>query len=173
MLKKKIFVALVAFFSFFSLESINAFADEINTDTASSEMPVVIGQYDGLLSEHWNPNTPMPAAVSNVRINSYATYHSTDGIQVNVRLYVPMLEYPKPQFTSMVGNVNVNLNNNYTNKTFIKGANGTATIETDVNTGVKGKSGNKGVVSISGTAYALNAINNGGVFSISYNVTIP
>lgn len=116
---------------------------------------------------------PMPRAVANVRINSYATYDSDNGIQVKVKLYVPLLEFPKPQFTAMAGTVTVTMNRKTTNTAFAETANGDSTIESDVDTGVKGNSGDKGTVSVSGGATANNALAGGGAFAISYPVTLP
>lgn len=115
----------------------------------------------------------MPRAVANVRINSYATYDSDNGIQVKVKLYVPLLEFPKPQFTAMAGTVTVTMNRKTTNTAFAETANGDSTIESDVDTGVKGNSGDKGTVSVSGGATANNALAGGGAFAISYPVTLP
>jgi len=42
-----------------------------------------------------------------------------------------------------------------------------------VDTGRKASSGTSGTVFVSGTAVALNALANGGQFSISYDITIP
>ena len=52
-------------------------------------------------------------------------------------------------------------------------ANGEETIESDVNTGVTGNSGNTGTVTVSGVATANNALAGGGTFGITYNITIP
>lgn len=136
--------------------------------------PIIIGQYDGLLSECLDENETLPLSeVVNVRINSYATYDSKNGVQVKVKLYVPITEYPKPKFTAMVGTVSVLLNNKTTNTSFSKASAQKETIESDVNTGRTGKSDDKGTVAVSGTAYATNALSGGGVFSISYPITIP
>lgn len=167
----KRFVALMATFCMvFSLTG-TAFAagPEATTDSGS----VVIGQYDGLLSDCLVSDTPMPRAVANVRINSYATYDSNDGIQIKVKLYVPVLEFPKPEFTSMTGNVTVSLHSRATNTSFGAFANGKSTIESDVNTGRTGNTGDNGSISVSGVATANNAIASGGLFAISYPVSIP
>lgn len=55
----------------------------------------------------------------------------------------------------------------------IKLADGEETIETDVDTGRTGNSGDKGTVSVSGVATANNALAGGGAFAISYPVTLP
>ena len=77
----------------------------------SQQAPIIIGEFDGLLADYLDPSVPMPTAVANVRINSYATYDSEDGVQVKVKLYVPWYDFPKPEFTGMTGTVTVNLNN--------------------------------------------------------------
>ena len=58
-------------------------------------------------------------------------------------------------------------------KYFSEVATGDETISTDVDTGRKASSGTSGTVFVSGTAVALNALANGGQFSISYDITIP
>ena len=149
---------------------------DANSSTAvdeSQQAPIIIGEFDGLLADYLDPSVPMPTAVANVRINSYATYDSEDGVQVKVKLYVPWYEFPKPEFTGMTGTVTVNLNNKTTNTAFVEIADGDATIESDVNTGVTGASGANGTVTVSGVATALNALLGGGVFGISYEIQIP
>lgn len=154
-----------------SLTGVNAYAAQNET---VSEQPVIIGEYDGLLSDCLILNTPSPlASYVNVRINSYATYDSTNGVQVKVKLYVPWYETPKPQFTGMTGTVTTKVGSTSKTKSFSKLANGTSTIEQDVNTGVKGTSGATGTVSVSGVATANNALAGGGAFAISYAITIP
>lgn len=118
-------------------------------------------------------NAPVPVAVANVRINSYATYDENNGIQVKVKLYVPWFEFPKPEFTSMSGTVTVDLNGASDSTSFFEIANGDETIESDVDTGVTGNSGDSGTVSVSGIATANNALLGGGAFGISYGITIP
>lgn len=144
-----------------------------NAMEESQQTPIIIGEFDGLLADYLDPNVPMPAAVANVRINSYATYDSEDGVQVKVKLYVPWFEFPKPEFTGMTGTVAVDLNNKTTSTAFAEIADGDATIESDVNTGVTGASGAKGTVTVSGVATALNALFGGDVFGISYEIQIP
>lgn len=170
-LQKMLSVAM-AFCMIFSVCGVTAFAAEVDSDDVTDE-PVIVGEFDGLLSECWDSNTPMPRAVANVRVNSYATYDKEDGVQVTVKLYVPWYDFPKPEFTAMSGTVSVYLNSKTTNKAFFETADGEATIETDVDTGVTGSSGNKGTVTVSGVATANNALLGGGAFSISYEITIP
>ena len=149
---------------------------DANSSTAvdeSQQAPIIIGEFDGLLADYLDPSVPMPTAVANVRINSYATYDSEDGVQVKVKLYVPWYDFPKPEFTGMTGTVTVNLNNKTKNTAFVETADGDATIESDVNTGVTGASGAKGTVTVSGVATALNALFGGGAFGISYEIQIP
>ena len=82
-------------------------------------------------------------------------------------------ESPKPEFTGMTGTVNVLMNKKSTNTAFAELADGEETIETDVDTGRTGNSGDKGTVSVSGVATANNALAGGGAFAISYPVTLP
>ena len=104
---------------------------------------------------------------------TYATYDKNDGVQVHVELYVPWYSSPKPEFTGMTGNVKLTMNGQSTSKYFSEVATGDETISTDVDTGRKASSGTSGTVFVSGTAVALNALANGGQFSISYDITIP
>lgn len=150
-----------------SVSTLTAFAE------AAEKNPVVIGEFDGLLSDYLTSNAPVPVAAANVRINSYATYDENNGIQVKVKLYVPWFEFPKPEFTSMSGTVTVDLNGASDSTSFFEIANGDETIESDVDTGVTGNSGDSGTVSVSGIATANNALLGGGAFGISYGITIP
>lgn len=150
-----------------SVSTLTAFAEGAKKD------PVVIGEFDGLLSDCQTSDAPVPLAVANVRINSYATYDEDDGIQVKVKLYVPWYEFPKPEFTAMSGTVTVDLNGASDSTSFFEIANGDETIESDVDTGVTGNSGDSGTVSVSGIATANNALLGGGAFGISYGITIP
>lgn len=137
------------------------------------KQPVVIGRYDAPLSECLEPGMAMQVGIANVRVNSYATYDKNDGVQVHVELYVPWYSSPKPEFTGMTGNVKLTMNGQSTSKYFSEVATGDETISTDVDTGRKASSGTSGTVFVSGTAVALNALANGGQFSISYDITIP
>ena len=69
--------------------------------------------------------------------------------------------------------VAVALNGSTHSTGFFETANGEETIESDVNTGVTGNSGNTGTVTVSGVATANNALAGGGAFGITYNITIP
>lgn len=75
---KKVMSIFLAVCLFCSFGTLSAFAAE--TDPA----PVVIGEFDGLLKDCWTSDAPIPRAVANVRINSYATYDKEDGVQVKV-----------------------------------------------------------------------------------------
>lgn len=135
--------------------------------------PVIIGEFDGWLSECLETEDTMTrASVVNVRVNSYATYDSKKGINVIVKLYAPA-GGTQPKFTGMTGTVTVNMNKKNTVKNFSKVATGSKTISSTVKTGVTAKSGTKGTVTVSGGATALNALFGGGAFGISYGVTIP
>lgn len=138
-----------------------------------TEQQVIVGQFDGWLSECIDTENPMTrASVVNVRVNSYATYDSKKGISVVVKLYAPA-GGTQPKFTGMTGTVTVNMNKKNTVKNFSKVATGSKTISSTVKTGVTAKSGTKGTVTVSGGATALNALFGGGAFAISYGVTIP
>lgn len=71
---KKVMSIFLAVCLFCSFGTLSAFAAE--TDPA----PVVIGEFDGLLKDCWTSDAPIPRAVANVRINSYATYDKEDAI---------------------------------------------------------------------------------------------
>ena len=158
---KRLFTSLVAFCMLFSVSAVPAFAAETTTEITDTQQPVVIGEYDGYLTDVMISDGVTKRAVANVRINSYATYDEDDGIQVHVKLYVPWYESPKPEFKKS------------TNTAFAELADGEETIETDVDTGRTGNSGDKGTVSVSGVATANNALAGGGAFAISYPVTLP
>ena len=168
-LKKRLLALCMAVVMVFSLCSISAFAAAPTDD----KQPVVIGRYDAPLSECLEPGMAMQVGIANVRVNSYATYDKNDGVQVHVELYVPWYSSPKPEFTGMTGNVKLTMNGQSTSKYFSEVATGDETISTDVDTGRKASSGTSGTVFDSGTAVALNALANGGQFSISYDITIP
>ena len=144
---KRLFTSLVAFCMLFSVSAVPAFAAETTTEITDTQQPVVIGEYDGYLTDVMISDGVTKRAVANVRINSYATYDEDDGIQVHVKLYVPWYESPKPEFTGMTGTVNVLMNKKSTNTAFAELADGEETIETDVDTGRTGNSGDKGTVS--------------------------
>ena len=82
-------------------------------------------------------------------------------------------DFVQPEFTAMSGSVAVALNGSTHSTGFFETANGEETIESDVNTGVTGNSGNTGTVTVSGVATANNALAGGGAFGITYNITIP
>ena len=155
---KRLFTSLVAFCMLFSVSAVPAFAAETTTEITDTQQPVVIGEYDGYLTDVMISDGVTKRAVANVRINSYATYDEDDS--------------PKPEFTGMTGTVNVLMNKKSTNTAFAELADGEETIETDVDTGRTGNSGDKGTVSVSGVATANNALAGGGAFAISYPVTL-
>ncbi|MGL4911248.1 MAG: hypothetical protein ACRC3Y_02325 [Romboutsia sp.] len=155
----------------FTMVGTNTFASE-ESDHKVDES-IVIGSFDGNLIDYMDSDDPLAKVVSNVRVNSYATYNTSKGVQVTTKLYVPSGVYPKPQFTSMGGVASVLLNSKTYRGNFFKTANGTATIEASTSTGAIGKKGNKGTVTVSGNATSLNALGGGGGFGISYPITIP
>lgn len=178
---RKLFASLVTLCMVFSVIAVPAFA----ADTTDTQQPTVIGGYDGYITDaiadgyltttdsECLAKAAAAGGIANVRINSYATYDTTNGIQVHVKLYVPWYDFPKPEFTGMTGTVNVLMNKRSTSTPFIEIAAGDSTIETDVSTGRTASSGTEGTVSVSGVATAYNALMGGGVFSISFPVTIP
>lgn len=171
---KRILSIFMTFCMIATLGSVTAFAaTDANESISPQQESIIIGEFDGPLTDYLDPSVPMPIDVANVRINSYATYDSEDGVQVHVKLYVPWYDFPKPEFTGMAGTVTVDLNNKTTDTAFAEVADGEETIETDVNTGVKGTSGTEGTVTVSGAATALNALLGGGAFYISYEIQIP
>lgn len=170
-MKKKLLSLVTALILVLSTGGLNIFANERITE--NTDEPVIIGSFDGNLSDYLDSDGPMAAVTSQVRINSYATYDKSKGIQVKSKLYVPATSFPKPQFTSMIGTASVRLNSKTTTKSFSKYEKGTSTISADVNTGVTGKSGTKGTITVSGAATSRNALAGGGGFGISYPVTIP
>ena len=170
---RKLVAFMLTFCMLFSVSAVSAVAEEPATETTETQQPIIIGEYDGYLTNVEFSDGTTGRLVANVRINSYATYDTQNGIQVHVKLYVPWYEFPKPEFTSMTGTVNVLMNNSSSNTAFAEIANGEKTIETDVNTGRTGNSGNSGTVSVTGVATANNALAGGGAFAISYPVTIP
>ena len=167
----KLFSVALALCMMLSVGSVSAFAAEVDEETTNE--PVIVGEYDALLSDCLDAGTPMPCDVANVRIRSYATYDEDDGVQVHVELYVPWYDFPKPEFTGMSGTVKVAMNSKTTTKAFFETADGDSTIETDVDTGVTGDSGDTGTVTVAGVATANNALLGGGAFSISYEIEIP
>lgn len=167
---KKVFSVVMAFCMVLPLCGVTAFAAETEPDANDA---IIIGEFDGLLSECLDSDVVLPRAVANVRVRSYATYDKEDGVQVTVKLYVPWYSFPKPKFTAMSGTVTVKMNNKTTNKLFVETADEESTISSDVDTGVTGSSGNTGTITVSGVATATNALAGGGVFSISYEIKIP
>lgn len=143
-----------------------------STDNTVDETQI-IGQYDGPAFKIGNSNQATLLSIANVRVNSYATYSKDDGVQVHIELYVPWYEFQNPLFTSMGGTVSITMNNTTKTKSFFETANQSSTISTDVSTGVKGASGTKGNVNLSGYATGNNIENYRGPFMLSYPITIP
>lgn len=69
---RKLMSVFMAICLFCSFGTFTAFAAE------TEQAPIVIGEFDGLLSDYWTSDAPMPKAVANVRINSYATPSSNN-----------------------------------------------------------------------------------------------
>lgn len=68
----------------FSVSAVSAFAAGTTTEITDTQQPVVIGEYDGYLTDVMISDGVTKRAVANVRINSYATYDEDDGIQVQM-----------------------------------------------------------------------------------------
>ena len=153
MKKRRFLASFFALCMFLSASNISAFAAE--NEDVTVRPPIVIGRYDGPL----------------YGVNSYATYDSKNGVQVHITLYASPFE--DPQFTSMAGDVNVDLSGESTKTEFLEFADGERSIETDVDTGATGKKGDKGRISVEGVATANKSLSGGGEFNIAYSITIP
>ena len=110
--------------------------------------------------------------LSNVYVNAYSTYDARDGVRVVTELYVPEGEKPVPQFTMVNGVIAVRIGGK-TESFFLHGAADTEAVSLALNTMMLGDAGEKGFVTIAGTAYAANAVAGCGSFAISYDITIP
>lgn len=171
-MKKRILSLMMALGMCLSV-GISAFAADTNSvnkaKSKTADSTQIIGEYNGVVHKTGISTD----SVATVRINSYATYSKSDGIKVHIKLYVPWYEFANPKFTSMEGMVAVDMNKKTTNTSFVETANEESTISTDVSTGVKGSSGDKGTVTVTGTATAVNALSQHGGFHISYAVKLP
>ncbi|MCD7709409.1 MAG: hypothetical protein LUI02_05995, partial [Clostridiales bacterium] len=112
------------------------------------------------------------SAVGQIWCQSYATYSSSDGLSVYVKLYVP-LGYANPKFTSMSGTVTVATYSKSKIKSFSVTANSTSTIDATIDTGLVDSAGAKGNVSVTGIATGNNIQDGAGAFETSYSITIP
>lgn len=110
--------------------------------------------------------------LTNVYVSAYSTYDDRDGIQVITELYVPEGEQPKPAFSVIHGIVTVTVGE-ITTTHYLGSAQKGVSAGIAVNTARLGASGEKGFVSIAGTACADNAPAGCGSFAISYEITIP
>ena len=128
---------------------------------------------DAMDSEQATPSLSQAQRLKKYSQEGHLTLDMMRVIMGEEKLYVPWYEFPKPEFTAMSGSVAVALNGSTHSTGFFETANGEETIESDVNTGVTGNSGNTGTVTVSGVATANNALAGGGTFGITYNITIP
>ena len=128
---------------------------------------------DAMDSEQATPSLSQAQRLKKYSQEGHLTLYMMRVIMGEEKLYVPWYEFPKPEFTAMSGSVAVALNGSTHSTGFFETANGEETIESDVNTGVTGNSGNTGTVTVSGVATANNALAGGGTFGITYNITIP
>lgn len=168
---KRIGIYVIVLAVLFSVKNSSVYAAEGINDI-TEEQEVVIGKYDGPLNDCLISNSTT-RDVSNVRVNSFATYSKSAGITVYIQLYVPPFETPQPEFLSMSGVVSTTMHNRTEQDSYYTTANGTPTISANVSTGVMGASGEKGDIKIAGVATAKNALGFGGGYSIAYPVTIP
>lgn len=116
---------------------------------------------------------PQFSNITNVYVNSYASYEKDIGVNVVTELYVPQAKSVNPQFTRISGNVTVIFNGNTTMHYFGATADYAEAIASAVNTGIVGNHGDKGTIIVSGTAFSENAVAGGGAFIRSYEITIP
>ena len=133
--------------SFFALcmflSASNISAFAAENEDVTVQPPIVIGRYDGPLYGFEDSGEPNPSP------------------------------FEDPQFTSMAGDVNVDLSGESTKTEFLEFADGERSIETDVDTGATGKKGDKGRISVEGVATANKSLSGGGEFNIAYSITIP
>lgn len=169
MKKRRFLASFFALCMFLSASNISAFAAE--NEDVTVQPPIVIGRYDGPLYGFEDSGEPNPRIITTARVNSYATYDSKNGVRVHITLYASPFE--DPQFTSMAGDVNVDLSGESTKTEFLEFADGERSIETDVDTGATGKKGDKGRISVEGVATANKSLSGGGEFNIAYSITIP
>ncbi len=114
-----------------------------------------------------------PSHMTNIHVNSYATYDEKDGIQVTAEMYVPESEKIKPQFTEVDGVATIRLGDQVTNLYFGASADSSEVIGAALKTGIVGTSGEKGSVTMRGVARSENAVAGAGSFTVTYSITIP
>lgn len=144
-------------------------AEEIAEATADGS--IILGGFDAPVSALEGNGARI--ITGQVWCRTYATYNSDKGVSVNIELYVPWYYFTNPKFTAMSGTVNVILNNQKTSSAFAAIAAEDKTIDADVDTGAKASSGTKGRVDITGWASGTNIAAGAGVFTSSYEITIP
>lgn len=113
------------------------------------------------------------SAMTNVRVNAYATYDTEKGVQSVTEMYVSEKEDTKPQFTALHGRVLMVFPEEENSFYFGAAEDGTEAIASAISTGVLGSKGQKATMILGGSAYADNAVAGGGSFAITYEITIP
>ncbi len=108
-----------------------------------------------------------------VHVTSYATYSTSDGVSVYIKLYAPWYTFTNPKFTSMCGYVTCTLGSTSKVKSFVEVADEESTISDTVDTGLTAASGTAGTVLVEGLATGTNVYGTTGEFAISYAITIP
>lgn len=114
-----------------------------------------------------------PSHITNIYQHSHATYNETDGIGIVTELYVKEQDKVQPKFTEFNGVAVVTLGNEQEYLYFGGSSAQTHSIGSLLKTGILGQSGDKGSVTVSGTAYATNALGGGGSFIVTYGIVIP
>lgn len=71
-MKKKLLSLITAFVLVLSTGSLNIFANERVSE--NTDEPVVIGSFDGKLSDCWDSDEPMPKIASQVRIKAFIAH---------------------------------------------------------------------------------------------------
>ncbi len=114
-----------------------------------------------------------PSNITNIYQHSHATYDETEGVGIVTELYVGEKEKVQPKFAGFNGVAVITLGDKHEYIYFGGPSELTHSIGCLLKTGILGKSGEKGTVTVSGTAYAGNALAGGGSFAITYIITIP
>lgn len=111
--------------------------------------------------------------ITNIYQHSHATYNETDGIGIVTELYVSDRDKIQPKFSRFHGVAVISLGDQLEYLYFGGTPELSRSIGTLLKTGVFGKSGENGTVTVSGIAYSENAISNSGSFAVTYGITIP
>lgn len=108
----------------------------------------------------------------NVYSNAYSTYDTETGIGVVTELYVSQKSDAAPGFSRVFGIITVTIGDTLARFPLcsLDPADG---LSLAVRTGITGASGEKGTVTIAGTAFGDNAAGGCGSFCIQYEITLP